>query len=169
MRGLRLVMDAGPRAPASVRLAREALRANPRLAAVDALLLSAQTLDAARRYELSPWFLGATLLQESAFNPRAVSVAGAVGIAQFTIPTARLVGIDPWDPAEAIEGCAQLLAEYVATYRARDAGQDPYALAAAAYNAGPGAVAYYGGIPPYPETRDYIALIEERWSRIVGR
>jgi soluble lytic murein transglycosylase-like protein len=169
MRGLRLLMDAGPRAPASVRLAREALRSNPRLAPVDALLLSTRTLEAARRRHLSPWFLGATLLQESAFNPRAISTAGAVGIAQFTIPTARTIGIDPWDPAEAIEGCAELLAGYVAAYRERDPGQDPYALAAAAYNAGPGAVTYYGGVPPYPETRDYIALIEERWSRIVGR
>jgi soluble lytic murein transglycosylase-like protein len=169
MRGLRLLMDAGPRAPASVRLAREALRANPRLAPVDALLLSARTLEAARRRHLSPWFLAATLLQESAFDPRAISTAGAVGIAQFTIPTARRVGIDPWDPREAIEGCAELLAEYVATYRVRDPGQDPYALAAAAYNAGPGAVSAYGGVPPYPETRDYIALINERWSRIVGR
>jgi soluble lytic murein transglycosylase-like protein len=164
-----LLTDAGPRAPASVRLAREALRSNSRLAPVDALLLSARTLDAARRRHLSPWFLGATLLQESAFDPQAISTAGAVGIAQFTIPTAQTIGIDPWEPIEAIEGCAELLAEYVATYRERDPGQDPYALAAAAYNAGPGAVSSYGGVPPYPETREYIALIEERWSRIVGR
>jgi soluble lytic murein transglycosylase-like protein len=167
MRGARLLMDAGPRAPASVRLAREALRSNPRLAPVDALLLSARTLDVAKRRGVSPWFLAATLLQESAFNPRAVSSAGAVGIAQFTVPTARLAGIDPWNPGSAIDGCAQLLGEYVATYEGRD--QDPYALAAAAYNAGPGAVRAYGGVPPYPETREYIALILERWSRIVGR
>lgn len=167
MRGMRLLMDAGPQAPPSVRLAREALRSNPRLAPVDALLLSTRTLEAARSRGISPWFLAATLLQESAFDPRAVSAAGAVGIAQFTVPTARLAGIDPWNPSSAIDGCAELLAEYVASYEGRD--QDPYALAAAAYNAGPGAVSEYGGVPPYPETREYIALILERWSRIVGR
>ncbi|HYZ17154.1 MAG TPA: lytic transglycosylase domain-containing protein [Candidatus Acidoferrum sp.] len=150
-----------------MRLAREALRSNPRLAPVDALLLSTRTLEVARRRGISPWFLASTLLQESAFNPGAISAAGAVGIAQFEVPTARLAGIDPWNPRSAIDGCAQLLAEYLTAYEGRN--QDPYALAAAAYNAGPGAVRAYGGVPPYPETREYIALILERWSRIVGR
>ncbi len=168
IRGLRLLMDAGPRAPAAVRVAREVLRSNPRLDPVDALLLATRALDTARARGVAPAFLAATLLQESAFDPRAVSAAGAVGIAQFTIPTARLQGVgDPWDPAAAIDGSARLLAAYVAAYQGR--GEDPYALALAAYNAGPGAVSFYGGVPPYPETREYIGDIRTRWSRIVGR
>ncbi len=167
IRGLRLLMDAGPRAPAGVRVAREVLRTNPRLAPLDALLLADRTLDAARERGVAPAFLAATLLQESAFDPRAVSAAGAVGVAQFTIPTARGEGIDPWDAGEAIGGAARLLSAYVAGYRGRP--EDPYALALAAYDAGPGAVAYYGGVPPYAETRAYIVDVRDRWSRIVGR
>ena len=167
LRGLRLLTDAGPRAPLSVKIAREALRADPGLDPVDALLLAQRVREAARAQHLAPSFLAATLLQESAFDQRAVSVAGAVGIAQFTVPTAAIVGVDPWDPSSAIDGAARLLARYVDGYRGgRD---DPYALALAAYDAGPLAVARYNGVPPYPETRDYIAMVRTRWSRIVGR
>ena len=168
IRGLRLLMDAGPRAPAAVRVAREVLRSNPRIDPVDALLLATRAWDTARAHGVAPAFLAATLLQESAFDPRAMSAAGAVGIAQFTIPTARTQGVaDPWEPAAAIDGSARLLAAYVTAYQGR--AEDPYALALAAYNAGPGAVSAYGGVPPYPETRDYIADVRTRWSRIVGR
>jgi soluble lytic murein transglycosylase-like protein len=167
LRGMRLLTDAGPRAPAGVRIAREALRVNPRLDPVDALLLAQRVLDDARAQRLAPAFLAATLLQESAFDRSAISPAGAVGIAQFTVPTAAIVGVDPWDPRSAIDGAARLLARYVDAYRgARD---DPYALALAAYDAGPLAVAHYGGVPPYAETRTYIGWVRTRWSRIVGR
>jgi soluble lytic murein transglycosylase-like protein len=167
-RGARLLMDAGPRAPANVKVAREVLRANPRIAPVDALLLASQALDEAREHAIAPSFFAATLLQESAFEPRAISSAGAIGIAQFTVPTARVVGVsDPWDPGDAIGGAARLLATYAVVYRTWNA--DPYALALAAYNAGPHAVAAYDGVPPYAETREYITDIRERWSRIVGR
>jgi soluble lytic murein transglycosylase-like protein len=167
MRGLRLVMDAGRKAPLGAKIGREAMRANPRLDAVDALLLAADVRAAARANDLPPPFLAATLLQESAFDPWAMSSAGAIGIAQFTVPTAAEYGVDPWDPHDAIRGAAQLLTAYVAHYRGRD--EDPYALALAAYDAGPGAVERYHGVPPYAETREYIIDIRDRWSRIVGR
>jgi soluble lytic murein transglycosylase-like protein len=61
-----------------------------------------------------------------------------------------------------------VLAAYVYDYRDRE-DDDAYALALAAYNAGPAAVAKYGGVPPYAETRAYIADVRERWSRMVGR
>lgn len=167
MRGLRLFMDAGPRAPLAARVTREILRSNTRIAPIDALALASQAVLAARAAALDPAFLAATILQESAFEPRAISTAGAVGIAQFSVGTARIVGIDPWDPSNAIDGATRLLAAYVTDYRNRDA--DPYALADAAYNAGPDAVTAYDGVPPYAETREYVADIRERWSRIVGR
>ncbi len=168
MRGLRLFMDAGRKAPSAAKIAREAMRANPRIGAVDALLLATDVIEAARARSLPPPFLAAAILQESAFDPNAISSAGAIGIAQFTVPTADAYGVrDPWEPEQAIRGASFLLGAYVAAYRARD--DDPYALALAAYDAGPVAVTHYGGVPPYAETRDYIIDIRDRWSRIAGR
>jgi soluble lytic murein transglycosylase-like protein len=167
-RGLRLCMDSGRKAPLAMKVAREVMRTNPRIGAVDALLLATQTIEAARARGLAPAFLAATLLQESAYDPNAISPAGAVGIGQFTVPTANEYGIDPWEPRSAIPGTARLLAAYAGAYRAH-AGEDPYALALAAYNAGPGVVATYNGVPPYRETREYITDVRDRWSRIVGR
>jgi soluble lytic murein transglycosylase-like protein len=168
MRGLRLCMDAGRSAPPAMKVAREVMRTNPRLGAVDALLLGTEVIEAARDHGLQPPFLAATLLQESAFDPAAVSSAGAVGIAQFTVPTAAEYGVDPWQPRSAIDGAARVLAAYLDDYRART-DDDPYALALAAYNAGPAAVTKYDGVPPYAETREYIVDVRDRWSRIVGR
>jgi soluble lytic murein transglycosylase-like protein len=168
MRGLRLCMDPGRTAPPAMKVAREVMRTNPRIGAVDALLLSTNVVNAARDNGLDPQFFAATLLQESAFDPSAVSSAGAVGIAQFTVPTAVEYGVDPWEPRSAIGGAARLLAAYVDGYRERE-DEDPYALALAAYNAGPAAVTKYNGVPPYAETREYIVDVRDRWSRMVGR
>ena len=165
-RGERLYMDAPRHGGQLTATVRSIMRTNPRLSAVDALLLAAATLVAARKYGVDPGFLAATLLQESAYDPHAMSSAGAVGIGQFMVGTADVWGIDPFDPGAAIDATAQLLATYVRRYRARALG-DPFALALAAYNAGPAAVDAYAGVPPYPETIDYIADITERWSRIV--
>jgi soluble lytic murein transglycosylase-like protein len=106
----------------------------------------------------------AMLLQESAFDPEALSSAGAVGIAQFTLETARAHGVDPYNRRDAIRGAGLLLAGYVRVYSS--VYDDPYATALAAYNAGPGAVAYYHGVPPYRETKEYISDVYDRWSRI---
>ena len=109
--------------------------------------------DAATEHGLSAAFLAAVIRAESGFNPRAVSPAGARGIAQFTAATALQVGLrDPFDPDEAILAAADLLA----VHRSRFGS---LALALAAYNAGPGAVVRFGGVPPYGETQHYIARI----------
>jgi len=165
-RGARMYMDAPRRSGQLSATVRNIMRTNPRLSALDALDLAERTLRAARAHGIDPGFLAATLLQESAYDPGAVSWAGAVGIGQFMVGTADGYGIDPFDPGAAIDATAELLAGYLARYRSWS-GADPYALASAAYNAGPGAVAKYGGVPPYAETIAYIADIRERWSRIV--
>jgi soluble lytic murein transglycosylase-like protein len=165
-RGARLYMDAPRHGGQLTATVRSIMRTNERLSAVDALLLGEATILAARKAGIDPGFLAATLLQESAYDPTAMSSAGAVGIGQFMVGTADLWGIDPFDPAAAIQATAYVLASYLRHYRALDIG-DPYALALAAYNAGPGAVDAYHGVPPYPETIGYIADITERWSRIV--
>ncbi len=163
-RGARMYMDAAPRSGQLTATVRNIMRTNPRLSGFDALVLAERTLSAARAHGLDPGFLAATLLQESAYDPDAISWAGAVGIGQFMVGTADLYGIDPFDPGPSIDATARLLGAYLARYRG---AADPYALALAAYNAGPAAVERYGGVPPYAETRAYIADIRERWSRIV--
>jgi len=147
-------------------IVRAILRTNPRIVPTYALLLAIETAQAARRNALPPEFLAATLLQESAYDVEALSSAGAVGVAQFMPETAAAVGIDPYDPFAAIGGAAELLGSYVAAYRPRY--PDCYAAALAAYNAGPLAVERFNGVPPYPETHDYIALIFDRWARIAS-
>ncbi|HET9096500.1 MAG TPA: lytic transglycosylase domain-containing protein [Candidatus Baltobacteraceae bacterium] len=142
------------------------LHTNMRLAPIDALRLSGAAVDAARRHGLPPEFLAAALLQESAFDPQAISSAGAVGIAQFMPSTAQDEGVDPFDPYDAINGAAQLLSQYVRAYTGRY--PNAYTAALAAYNAGPGAVDAYRGVPPYAETREYIADIVDRWAKIAG-
>lgn len=162
---MRLLRD-GPRT-SSVTLAitRAILHTNPRISPIDALRLAGATTAAARANGLPAEFLAATLLQESAFDPRALSSAGAIGVAQFMLSTAQIARVDPFDPFDAIPGAAALLAAYVRDYASYP---NPYAAALAAYNAGPGAVETYHGVPPYPETRAYIDDIVDRWAKIAG-
>jgi hypothetical protein len=107
-------------------------------------------LQAAGRYDLNPQYFANQIFQESRFNPSARSKAGAVGIAQFLPTTAQQLGINPLDPTQAIEAAARMMAGHLKTY-----GGD-YAKTLASYNAGPGAVQKYNGVPPYRETQNYI-------------
>lgn len=166
LKGATLVRDGPPVRYAELAIARAILHTNPRLTQAAALLFAGATVDAARANALPPEFLGATLLQESAYDPRALSAAGAIGVAQFMPDTAAGVGVDPYDPFVSIDAAGALLGGYAAAYRDRYA--DAYATALAAYNAGPLAVAQYRGVPPYAETREYVALIYDRWARIVS-
>ena len=97
--------------------------------------------------------LAAQLYAESNFNPFARSPAGAQGIAQFMPGTAQTYGLkNPFDSEAAIDAQAHLMRDLLRRF-----GSVPLALAA--YNAGEGAVAKYGGIPPFPETQAYVAKI----------
>jgi hypothetical protein len=102
---------------------------------------------------VAPVLLAAVLRAESGFDPRAVSSAGAQGIAQLMPATARGLGVrDPFDPGQAIPAAARLLGGHLRAF-----GSVPLALAA--YNAGPGAVRRHGGVPPYRETQTYVARV----------
>ena len=90
--------------------------------------------------------------RESAWNPGVVSHKGAIGLAQLMPGTAQQMGVDPLDPAQNLEGGARYLAEQYRRFK-------DWSLALAAYNAGPGAVIEYGGIPPYAETTAYVTAI----------
>lgn len=90
--------------------------------------------------------------QESGWRAGAVSPKGAIGLAQLMPDTARLLGVDPRDPSQNLEGGARYL-------RAQFERFGTWNLALAAYNAGPEAVVRYGGIPPYAETQGYVKAI----------
>lgn len=164
LRGLRLLYDTPVPGGPALGVLRSAVRANHRLDPFDALVFVTHAVGLARAHRLPYAFVAATFLQESGFDPQAMSPAGAIGIAQFTLATADLEGVDPFDWADAMRGSTELLGRYVRSYDGRYA--DPYAATMAAYNAGPGVVAKYRGVPPYPETIDYIGDIYDRWARI---
>ena len=90
--------------------------------------------------------------QESGWNARARSHKGAIGLAQLMPGTARTLGVNPHDPHQNLEGGARYLRQQYDTFRS-------WRLALAAYNAGPGAVQKYNGVPPYRETRNYVKKI----------
>ena len=108
---------------------------------------------AAQRWNVSAALISAQLYAESGFNPFATSPAGAQGIAQFMPGTARGMGLkNPFDAGAAIDAQAHLMRDLL-----RQFGAVPLALAA--YNAGPAPVAGCGCVPPFPETRGYVARI----------
>jgi soluble lytic murein transglycosylase-like protein len=111
-----------------------------------------QQIDAAAaKYGIDPAVLKGLIKQESGFNPSAGSSAGAQGLTQLMPGTASSLGVtDLHDPAQSIDGGAHYLKMQLDRF-----GGD-YSKALAAYNAGPGAVQRYGGVPPYSETQNYV-------------
>ncbi len=107
---------------------------------------------AGARHGVDPALLAAVAKVESGFDSSAVSPAGATGLMQFMPATARGLGVDPADPASSVDGAARYLRQLTDRFGSTD-------LALAAYNAGPGAVARAGGIPPYPETQSYVRKV----------
>jgi soluble lytic murein transglycosylase-like protein len=109
---------------------------------------------AAERYGVDPAVLHGLIQQESGFDPGAQSSAGASGLTQLMPGTASSMGVsNPLNPTESIEGGARYLSQLMSQF----GGNTEDALAA--YNAGPGAVQQYGGIPPYAETQSYVSKV----------
>ncbi|WP_425053780.1 lytic transglycosylase domain-containing protein [Psychromarinibacter sp. S121] len=98
---------------------------------------------------------------ESAYNPRALSGAGAIGLGQLMPDTARVLGVDPHDPRQNLDGSARYLLMMLDRF-----GDSRLALAA--YNAGPEAVDRHGGIPPYRETMGHVAKVTAAMLRLRG-
>ena len=116
----------------------------------------------ARRYGLPVALFTALVWQESGFNERARSKAGARGLTQLMPGTARELGVRRvYDPAQNLDGGARYLRAQLVRFRNKR-------FALAAYNAGPGAVAKHRGIPPYAETRRYVRNILALEQRLVA-
>lgn len=107
----------------------------------------------AQKYGIPVNVLTELVRAESGFNPNAKSAAGAMGLSQLMPGTARSLGVtNPYDPEQNLEGGAKYLSQQLKRF-----GSLPLALAA--YNAGPGNVQKYGGIPPFAETQAYVKKI----------
>ncbi|EEE37668.1 transglycosylase SLT domain protein [Rhodobacteraceae bacterium KLH11] len=107
---------------------------------------------AARQHNVPEELFLRLVQQESGWNPQAKSHKGALGLAQLMPQTARLLGVNPHDPIQNLEGGARYLSWQYRKFKS-------WRLALAAYNAGPQAVEKHGGVPPYKETQNYVKVI----------
>jgi len=142
--------------------AKTAQKFNKNLSDHDARLIARAILNycAKTNWDVDPRLVMAIVAAESAFRPNAVSGVGALGLGQLMPATARGLGVsNAFDPAQNLYGCVK----YIEREQHRW-GKKPE-LIFAAYNAGPGAVKKYGGVPPYKETRSYVVTVKKYYNR----
>lgn len=138
----------------------EYARRQARRAALGTLPFAAQIEQAAEAGGIEPELLHAVVNAESAYNARAVSSRGALGLAQLMPETARDYGVaDALRPADNLRASARHLRTLLDRFGRLD-------LVLSAYNAGAGTVTRYGGVPPYPETRAYVPRVSGRYEAL---
>jgi hypothetical protein len=116
--------------------------------------------EAATAYGLDPMLLSALVYQESRYCTDALSPKGAIGLGQLMPGTAEALGVDPHDPVQNLYGAADYLRQQWDNF-------EDWTWALAAYNAGPGAVREYQGVPPYEETQNYVVSVLSRYTALV--
>jgi len=116
--------------------------------------------EASKKYGIEAPLIKAVIKAESDFDPNAISHKGARGLMQIMPMNYRLLNVEnPFDPNQSIEGGARYLRDMLDRYKGS------LNLSLAAYNAGPGAVDRHGGVPPYPETTEYIERVMRYYQR----
>ena len=115
-------------------------------------------MQTAYEYGVDPRLVKAIATAESNLNQEAISPVGAIGVMQLMPETAAGLGVNPYDTGENIAGGTKYLKQMLDTF------DDNVPLAVAAYNAGPGAVKRYGGIPPYSETKNYVGRVMDMYQ-----
>jgi soluble lytic murein transglycosylase-like protein len=110
----------------------------------------------ALKHGIRPAFVKSIMAAESGFDPKALSRAGAIGLMQLMPATARELDSDPNIPEQNVDAGAHYLSLLMARYNKK---RDQMTRAIAAYNAGPGAVERYHGVPPYRETKQYVSRV----------
>lgn len=138
-----------------------ALQENPSLPPDQAGYIANAVVYYSYQYGVNPLLITSIIRNESTFNPGAVSPVGAIGLGQLMPGTASALGVDPWDVGQNIEGTCSYIATQLNNFSAQ---ADPVSDSIAAYNAGPGAVWQYGGVPPYSETVNYVSKVENTYS-----
>ena len=138
---------------------------NPRLQQGQSRDLAQHVLANAARWNVDANLLVALVTVESRWRPAARSRVGAVGLGQLMPGTARTLGVNPRNADQNLAGCAHYLSSMISKY-----GNKPnqFALAFAAYNAGPKAVARYHGIPPFSETQHYVVRVMRMWHHFTA-
>lgn len=154
-------------APPPLAVYAAALRAfDPHLPPSAAWRLAERVVDEADRARIDARLIVALVAVESGWHAEARSAAGARGLGQLMPATAAELGVDPDEPEANLHGTVRHLGALLARYARLPPG-DRYRRALAAYNAGTGAVDRYGGVPPFPETRTYVARVIALWRRLV--
>ena len=136
---------------------------NPRLSAREGDDITSSLLAFSWHYQVDPRLVIAVVLAESHFRPDARSSAGAMGLGQLMPGTAAGLGVtNAYDPVQNLAGSIRLIRGHLDRY-------GDLALALSAYNAGPGAVKKYGGVPPYRETQTYIRRVTQYYKALCGK
>lgn len=146
---------------------------NPRLSTADADTIARSILGFSSQYKVDPRLVVAVILAESHFKPNATSGKGAMGLGQLMPGTAAGLGVNnAYDPVDNVKGSVRLIRGHLDRLAGHSDWSDltwhDLSLALASYNAGPGAVRKYGGVPPYRETQAYVKRVIYYYKKLCG-